>query len=185
MVWASYNVDGDLAVCWRDRRAGSGSNSYETTSEIYAAIKFKDSTSFESDFPVSSEPVDSAAVLSQSGNDFMSVQLIGDTLLASWGDVRTGNLNIFLNKTNIQNHVSITEIVHEEIGQLIFPNPVIETLHLNQKIESFSIYSQNGQLITGGDKPSSMIDVKNLPSGTFIFKAQMKNQSIVQQFIKK
>jgi hypothetical protein len=185
MVWAAYNTDGDLAVCWRDRRNGSGSNSYETTSEIYAAVKFKDSSSFENDFPISSEPVDYAPVLSQSGNDFMSVQFIGDTLLASWGDVRTGNLNVFLNKTNVQNHVSITEIVHEELGHMIYPNPVNEIIQLAQSIAGYQIHTTTGQLIVQDNGLIEQINVKSIPPGTYILTANMGKKSVVQQFIKK
>lgn len=185
MVWAAFNSNGDLAVCWRDRRNGSGSNSYETTSEIYAAIRFNDSSTFENDFPVSSEPVDYAPVLSQSGNDFMSVQFVGDTLFATWGDVRTGTLNVFLNKTNVQNHVSITEIIHSEMNQMIYPNPVNDIMQLTQNIESFQIHSTTGQLITEGSSLVDQINVKNIPPGAYILTAKMGRNSFVQQFIKK
>ncbi len=97
MLWADFDTDGDLVVCWRDRRNAPDS-SYATASEIWCACRRRDSTTFSPNFSISDSLVPYDSVLAASGNDFMSVKLMNDTLYAVWGDVRTGKLNVWFEK---------------------------------------------------------------------------------------
>ena len=45
LVWADFNENGDLAICWRDRRNASTSG-YQTETEIYGAIRFSGNSNF-------------------------------------------------------------------------------------------------------------------------------------------
>ncbi len=124
LVWAAFDTDGDLVISWRDRRNGS-SNGYKTDSEIWAAVRKHDSTSFSSNFRVSDALVPYNTILAESGNDFMSIKYINDTLHAVWGDPRDGVLNIWYQKmTDKGNVVSVTNITkNKPINVSIYPNP--------------------------------------------------------------
>ncbi len=93
LLWADFDTDGDLAVAWRDRRNGTDST-YATSYEIWGAIRFKDSTDFCPNFRVSDTLIAYDSILAKSGNDFMCIKFVNDTLNAVWGDTRDGKLNI-------------------------------------------------------------------------------------------
>lgn len=46
LPWPSFDTDGDLVVSWRDRRK-TGSSGFDKPTEIYAAIRWKDSLNFQ------------------------------------------------------------------------------------------------------------------------------------------
>ncbi|MEM9024545.1 MAG: sialidase family protein, partial [Bacteroidota bacterium] len=101
LIWADFDADGDLAVCWRDRR-NSGASGYQVNTEIWGAIRWKDSADFSANFRVSDTAADHATILNESGNDFMSVQFQEDTLSAVWGDVRSGILSIWFQRMAVR-----------------------------------------------------------------------------------
>ena len=104
LVWADFDSDGDLVVTWRDRR-NSSANGYQTESEIWAAFRSKDSTTFSPNFSITSQQVAYDSVLALNGNDFMCVVLVNDTLNAVWGDTRNGKLNIWFQRMSLQSGV--------------------------------------------------------------------------------
>ena len=104
LVWADFDLDGDLVVTWRDRR-NSSANGYQTESEIWAAFRSKDSTSFSPNFSITSQQVAYDSILALNGNDFMCVVLVNDTLNAVWGDTRNGKLDIWFQRMSIQSGV--------------------------------------------------------------------------------
>lgn len=183
LIWGAFNENGDLAVCWRDRRNAS-SNGYQTESEIYGVVRFKDSINFEPNFPISSQQVPHDVVLEGSGNDFMNVRYVGDTLYAIWGDVRTGTLNIFLNKTSVSTGISSLQSIYSDNKLMtIFPNPANEFF----TIEQFDAY-QNCSLIDTKGKvireiETNLVQTSDLPSGTYFVKFSIKNKSFTSPII--
>jgi hypothetical protein len=132
LVWADFNDSGDLAMCWRDRR-NAGEAGYETGHEIWCAVKWRDSIDFSKNFRVSDTLAQYHEVLAEAGNDFMSLQFTGDTVAVVWGDVRTGKLEIWFNKTDARSLVSSTKfrLAEENVGLIeVFPNPVNDILNV-------------------------------------------------------
>jgi len=73
------------------------------------------------------------AILEQKGNDFLSCQSVNDTIYAAWGDVRTGNLNIFFTKTSDSTGLGISPVLvngNEEKLLSIYPNPASGKLYV-------------------------------------------------------
>jgi len=99
MVWASYNSNGDLAIVWRDRRNSAGTGFYQS-SDTYCAVSHDNGATFKKNIRLSDMTAPFDSILIQNGNDFMSCQLMGDTIYAAWGDVRSGYLNIYFTKTS-------------------------------------------------------------------------------------
>jgi len=52
LVWGNFDEKGNMIAAWRDRRNATGTG-YQQPSEIWAAIKWKDSTKFSTNFRVS------------------------------------------------------------------------------------------------------------------------------------
>lgn len=177
LMWGDFNENGDLAICWRDRRNGSA-NGYQTETEIYGVVRYKDSTDFEANFPISSQQVSHDVVLEGSGNDFLNVRFVGDTLYTIWGDIRTGTLNIFLNKTSVSSGTSSLQTIHSDDALMtIFPNPANESF----KIEQFEAY-QNCHLIDASGKvykdiKTSTVQTSDLESGMYFMRFTANNKA--------
>jgi hypothetical protein len=185
LVWADFDVDGDLLVCWRDRRNGTGT-SYAEFTEIYAAVRPKDSLNFNVDYRISSQQIQHDQVLTNSGNDFMHTCLINDTAYAVWGDVRSGTLKIYLNKWNIFSQVgSISEIPTDQSFQII-PNPSNFTIQIPVNLigETYTIFSLNGSCIVQKEVEDEFIDISDLAKGSYILRIYKEKQYFSSKFIK-
>ena len=162
LVWADYDTDGDLGVCWRDRRNGTTAT-YQSASQIYCRIR--SNSTWQDEFIIS--PMASHdSILLENGNDFLSVQFEDNQLYTIWGDVRSGSLKIYLNHYN-QNDSTNTV---SEIPTLpkIFPNPSsglfeIPT-HLTQ--QHFELLDARGTLLLNGAL-SDKLDLRSFPSGVY------------------
>ena len=185
LVWADFDFDGDLLVCWRDRRNGTGT-SYAEFTEIYAAVRPKDSLNFNIDYSISSQQIQHDQVLTSSGNDFMHTCLMNDTAYTVWGDVRTGTLKIYLNKWNIFSQVgSISEIPAAESIPII-PNPSNLSIQIPIKFigETYTIFSLNGSCIVKKEVENEFIDISDLAKGSYIFRINKNKQFFNSKFIK-
>ena len=185
LLWADFDVDGDLLVCWRDRRNGIGT-SYAESTEIYAAVRPKDSLNFNIDYPISSQQIQHDQVLTNSGNDFMHTCLMNDTAYAVWGDVRTGTLKIYLNKWNIFSQVgSISEIPTDQSIQII-PNPSNLTIQIPANLigETYTIYSLNGSAIIKKEVVDEFIDISALAKGSYFLQIIKDANCFKSTFIK-
>ena len=184
LVWAAYNENGDLAVSWRDRR--NGSSGYQTSTEIYGTVRFAGNPSFEPDFAHSSQMVSHQAVLEGSGNDFMSVKFSSDTIYTLWGDVRSGILEIYLNKYDVTNGTSsITEITSEFNQALVYPNPATSEIQLfNVGTHQLTIYNSDGKEYLRHEEsvPLKSVNVEAWPNGTYFIQKEVDNKAIIQQF---
>ncbi|GAB4257369.1 MAG: hypothetical protein Kow0079_14550 [Vicingaceae bacterium] len=181
LAWADYDYDGDLAVCWRDRR-NSGQPGYKVPTEIYCSVRPKSTATFSANFPVSSAVASHESVLEGNGNDFMCVELVNDTIYAVWGDVRTGKLAIWLSITPVNTLIADIKEIHSESTnkQLTYPNPVTDKLYIktNAGINYFSIYDTSGKLITESKLQGDYIDFSNYQKGNYIVTLSTK-QGIV------
>ncbi len=123
LIWADFDNDGDLVVTWRDRRNATDST-YETASEIYGAIRWKDSTNFSNNFSITDAIVAYDTILAEKGNDFMCVSMINDTVYAVWGDVRNTKLNIWFERIDLSSGGTFVQDLNPNQDPIsIFPNP--------------------------------------------------------------
>lgn len=187
LVWADFDSDGDLSICWRDRREASD-NGYETPSRIYGTVRWIDSLDFEPNFMVAAELADHNVILNGSGNDFMCMEFENDTLNAVWGDTRTGVLSIYLSRFSlIDNTVSTIEITQEKTPEIIgYPNPCTSLIHLLNVTpnNSFIIQDQIGNIVKRGEiENNGTVDISSLADGSYYLQFLSGNSPIIQ-FIK-
>jgi len=190
LVWAAFDTDGDLVISWRDRRNGIDST-YTTSSEIWAAVRKKDSEDFSANFTLTDNIVAYDTILSFSGNDFMCIKLADDTLNAVWGDTRSGKLNIWYQGTSIDGVVqSIQLLSSEDFPKVnVFPNPVkteitIEGIHLKQVI----INDQSGKVVSTFNNASGTdnwkIDLRTLPKGIYFLQIETSEGIVAKKVVK-
>jgi len=173
LLWADLDQDGDLVVSWRDRRNG-GNGNYNADTEIWGAVRWKDSTDFSPNFRISDTIVEHNIILNESGNDFMCIKLMDDTLSAVWGDVRNGSLNIWFQRMDLNGTIlSIQQISTALIPVFdIFPNPSSNFIKLvfaaPELVESITIVDMNGKVVFETLEFRSLLDLSKLAHGSYI-----------------
>lgn len=185
LVWADFDLDGDLVICWRDRRSASGTG-YSQNTEIYGVVRWHGNSSFETDFTISDQSVSHQSILEGSGNDFMSVRLLNDTLYTVWGDVRTGNLSVYLNKKALVSGIQSVSMIHGDQKEvLIYPNPTDNEIHLKNDVlaEEFNVTSADGKVLMKGYNTTT-IDVKSLLKGSYNIELKVKGVVYTTSFLK-
>jgi Secretion system C-terminal sorting domain len=177
MVWASYDSLGTLLVTWRDRRNGTGTG-FAQPSDFYGAVSRDNGNTFLPNFRLSNMTSAHDTILANSGNDFMSSELVRDTIYACWSDIRSGRLNIYFVRTAVRTVTSIKSVVinEEDNPFSIFPNPAHKEFFIrfdNPSLKEvvFKLYNELGQevmnkKITAGQGNSSL-DVSSLKSGIY------------------
>ncbi|PIP55363.1 MAG: hypothetical protein COX07_00330 [Bacteroidetes bacterium CG23_combo_of_CG06-09_8_20_14_all_32_9] len=190
LIWADFDTDGDLVVSWRDRRNAPDSN-YATSSEIWGAARYKDSTNFSPNFRISDTIVNYDSVLAQVGNDFMCIKLINDTLSVVWGDVRTGRLNIWFQRMTLNGAiVSVYQLASENIPSAkIFPNPITNSIFIEaKKMKQVTIYDLNGNIVLIRDitqkEENTIIDLTQLLKGTYLIGIITEDGIMTKKIIK-
>ncbi len=186
LVWADFDDDGDLAVAWRDRRNATGTG-YQVSTEIWGAIRYKDSTDFSADFRISDVQAAHDVILEGSGNDFMSLQLQDDYLYAIWGDVRNSKVNIWLNKINIATGSSQINEVFSRPFVSLYPNPTQDAFTIDTKSTSvtYRILDLQGNLVQEGTTQTKNISIKDLPLGQYIVALDINGELYYQKIQKK
>ena len=190
LVWADLDEDGDLAVCWRDRRNAAGEG-YETDSEIWCAIRPKDSAEFLDNFPLSDMLVPYDVVLAQSGNDFMSLQFANDTLYAVWGDPRSGSLNIWFQRVAIDGLTSAVQLIASEQAPLyVYPNPAQTELFVQAEgIEKIRLFNAKGELVYSSDYATAPgkvhLPLADLPKGVYLLHCRAAQGLFTQKVVRK
>jgi hypothetical protein len=184
LVWADFDSDGDLVVCWRDRRNGSG-NTYNVASEIFCTHRYHENTTFQPDYAIN-PLVPHDAVLEEKGNDFMNVQLHNDTAYAVWGDVRNGSLKIYLNKWNIRSGTASMSTIYDEKELHLSPNPATEWIQIPTQFlqKNYQLFAQNGQLIEEGTFQNPIFNCEKLRTGTYLFRCVGDKDVVVLRFQK-
>ena len=186
LVWADFNESDDLVVCWRDRR--NGGQGFSSDSDIYAAVKYSDSSNFSSNFPVTDITVQHDPMLASSGNDFMSVVFSGDTLLAVWGDVRNSVINIFYNKMSVTDPVLDISTISSSDWSLkpLYPNPAKRFIQLDESLIgwNYELLASDGSSVKSGVLTSSNLDISTLNSGSYILIVESNNELHSFSFLK-
>lgn len=190
LVWADFDYDGDLVVSWRDRRNGIDST-YTTSSEIWGAVRSKDSTSFSDNFQISDNSVAYDTILSFSGNDFMCIKLVNDTLSAVWGDTRNGKLNIWFQRMSMTGLIlSTQQISSENVPNIkIFPNPSVSNVTIEgENLNKIIVINENGTVVLVQQNlngiENSVIDLNNLSKGIYFVQVTTSKGIIVKKIIK-
>jgi hypothetical protein len=184
LLWADFDLDGDLIISWRDRRNASDST-YQTSTEIWAAFRNKDSVNFEPNFQITSQNVIYDTILESAGNDFMCIKLQNDTLNAVWGDTRNGKLNIWYQRMQTNGSVvSLKKISSENIPQVfIYPNPTTSILNIKAKdLIRITIFDLKGNKIIS--QKNNIINLENYPNSTYVIEVLTTNGTITKKIIK-
>jgi len=190
LIWASFDTDGDLAVTWRDRR-NAPDTGYAASYEIYGSVRLKNSSTYSANFRISDTSVSFDDVLFESGNDFMCVELVNDTINALWGDTRNGNLNIWFQRMTLDGAlVSVNQLAKEELPGIKIIQTDRNTFVIEANmISGYALSTISGQIIMKtGNLPgneSEAIDVSGLPAALYLLKVETGNGTIIQKvFIK-
>lgn len=187
MVWASFDSDGDLTVCWRDRRNDPGTG-YARKTEMYGAIRWKDSLVFSPNFVISDVAAPFNAILAEAGNDFMSQQMVNDTLYVAWGDTRTGFLNIWFDRIDLVtgNSVGLTSLASSKVPVIeLFPNPSSDIVYIqlkDQQIDRIEVYSEDGRFMF--TNVSGEISIVNLEAGVYFAVVHSGKSKSIHRFVK-
>jgi hypothetical protein len=170
MVWADFDLKGNLVISWRDRRNGSDS-SYQNPIELWAAYKHKDSSSFSSNFKINKITTPYDSTLAASGNDFHTSLLINDTIHSVWGEMQTGKLNIWYYRTLPNGQlVSVKNINQIQTSLNPYPNPCNGIIHITNDFKGeYYLINSFGQTVLKGYKHEDnlTIDAQNLTKGRY------------------
>ena len=186
LVWADFDNDGDLVVSWRDRRNANDSI-YTTSSEIWASTRFNDSTNFSANFVISDNLVAYDTILAYSGNDFMCIKLVDDTLNAVWGDTRNGKLNIWYQRMSINGTVlSVQNLSSENILEIkLFPNPTASYIDIEGcLVSAVNVYNTDGKIVLKS-KNTNRIDLTKLENSTYILQITTPKGIVNKRIVKK
>ena len=188
MIWGDFDYDGDLVISWRDRRNGA-STGYDSDSEIWAAVRSADSSQFEPNFQITNQLVAYDTILKSSGNDFMCISLEHDTIYAVWGDVRSGKIEIWFQKTDLNgNRLSIQQLT-ESLQFDVYPNPTTSMLTVSSlEWKKINVYDANSRLVTSFENKTQadhyQLDLSRLKSGAYFIEVTSKQGVGVRKVIK-
>ena len=190
LIWADFDNDGDLIVTWRDRRNGIDST-YASASEIWGAVRLIGSTGFSPNFRLSDTIALYDPVLASAGNDFMSVDLVNDTINAVWGDTRNGTLRIWFKKMSIDGTiVSVNQVSSEDLIEVdIFPNPANSSITINgHELKKLVLLNQKGEAVleqvNGFTNNQNLINISHLPDGIYFIQITSKKGTVTKKVIK-
>ncbi len=190
LVWADFDVDGNLVITWRDRRNAPDST-YATSSEIWGAARLKNTGTFSDNFRISDILVAYDTILSIAGNDFMCVQLADDTINAVWGDPRNGRLNIWFQRLSLDGvFSSVRQIASGRIpAARVYPNPFKEEITVEaDEITAITIYGQTGGLVYSGrwqkKQEKQKISLGQLKKGIYLMRISTAEGDINKKIFK-
>lgn len=191
MIWADFNMNGDMVITWRDRRNAAGIG-YNKPSDFFYTYRPKDSSGFRANKPLTDNIVPYNSILEQSGNDLMSCKLMNDTLYAVWGDTRDGSLDIWFTKVNMKSSVVTSVQLLETDHTLInaFPNPFINELNVSlknrERIKSLTLQNASG-VVVARQSPKTVqttIHLTGLPAGLYLLKIETRTATYLRKVIK-
>ncbi|MDP4724643.1 MAG: hypothetical protein NWS31_10100 [Crocinitomicaceae bacterium] len=167
LIWSDYDTDGDLAVCWRDRRNGVP-GTYQSPSQIFCRIQ--SNQTWGTEFLIS-PLVAHDSILLENGNDFLNVQFSNNQLYTIWGDVRQGSLKIFLNHFDQLSNSSSTNPIPTLAP--IFPNPSNGMFNIPLDLVGlpFILHTMEGHILRKGTLLNDL-DLSQYGVGTYFLKVE-------------
>jgi hypothetical protein len=188
MCWAGFSTTGKYGVAWRDRRNTGGTSS--SSFEIYSTVSTDGGVTFKPNQNLNSTP--SPFINIQKGNDFIGVCLDANNIFSDWCDLRSGNTDIFFNKTSMSVFTGIPDdIINDDIGMKIFPNPTSGNatlqLHLRGpqylKVDLADINGNVIRMITSqmfnGQDQSVYIQTNGLSAGSYLIRVQSESGMVI------
>jgi hypothetical protein len=165
LVWSDYDNDGDLAVCWRDRRNGLP-GTYQSPSQIFCRIQ--SNQTWGTEFLIS-PLVNHDSILLDNGNDFLNVQFTNNQLYTIWGDVRQGTLKIYLNHFDQLSNSSSTSSI--PTFDPVFPNPSKGMFNIPPDLVGlpFILHAMEGHTLKKGTLLNDL-DLSEYGAGTYFLK---------------
>jgi hypothetical protein len=162
LIWADYDTDGDLAVCWRDRRNGIA-GTYSSASQIFCRIQ--NNQAWGAEFTISPN-VAHDSILLENGNDFLNVQFQNNQLYTIWGDVRSGSLKIYLNRYNQNDSTNFVQQI--PTSSPIYPNPSLGVFEVPKVCvgQAFEVRNQVGKVVLVGTL-EHQLDLSSFAAGTY------------------
>jgi hypothetical protein len=162
LIWADFDTDGDLAVCWRDRRNGSP-GTYSSSSQIFCRIQ--SNQVWGAEFSIS-PLVAHDSILLENGNDFLNVQFQNNLLYTLWGDVRSGSLKIYLNKYNQNDSTNTVQQI--PLASSIYPNPSLGIFEVPTTLfdQTYELRNHKGKIVLKGTL-EHQLDLGPFPTGTY------------------
>jgi len=135
LVWGVYDTSGNIVLTWRDRRNASGTGDMQPY-DIYASVSKNNGNTFSKNIRITDTTNPFNSILEKKGNDFMSSYLLNDTIYSSWGDVRTGYLNIFFARTAITGTTTNIVIAKEKTQSMtVYPSPAKNQINISYTSE--------------------------------------------------
>ncbi len=190
LAWANFDEHGNIIAAWRDRRNGSGTG-YEQPSEIWGAIKWKDSARFSANFRISDTIVAyDSTYLAGNGNDFMNVVMANDTISAVWGDVRPGSLNIWFSRRAAitSTPTAVRNLVAEEMPVVhVYPNPSTTTCNVSGvSLQAVSIFDHSGHVMLRRVISNNYIilNISDFSAGSYQVQVTTKQGIVSQTLVK-
>lgn len=155
MVWAAYNENGSLAVCWRDRRNATANGFWNADYQFYYATSVDNGASFSTNKMINSSLIPFDSLIVENGNDVMGCTYYSDTLYTVWGDTRNGKMNIYFNKILSSSNASIGFAdLENNLNWSISPNPTQDVVKVkgNGAIigKGWSLLNAEGQCLARG-----------------------------------
>ena len=164
MVWAAYNENGSLAVCWRDRRNATANGFWNADYQFYYATSVDNGAHFSSNKIIHQAMIPFDSLIVENGNDVMSCTYHSDTLYTVWGDTRNGKMNIYFNKLIAFSNSTIgfAELASDSDWKL-FPNPAKDQIRISNaksKIgKNWYITNSIGQCMLSGKVTQNEFDI--------------------------
>jgi hypothetical protein len=154
---------------------------------VYSNVSTDGGLTFNSEQNLSSAA--SPFINIQRGNDFIGLCLDDNFLYSNWCDLRTGNTEIFVNKTPFI--TGIENLVNADIGMKVFPNPTSgnATLQLHLRAPQFltiDIADITGNVIKtvvskmfNGQDPSIYLETNGLAAGSYLVRVQSDGGNVI------
>ncbi len=190
LAWASWGKVGELAVCWRDRRNATGKG-FVQGSDCYCTVSVDSGKTFQKNMRMSANNAAFNNVLYQSGNDFMSCAINGDTLCAVWGDVRNNKLEIWFGSTNWKQKTNAIQkrIVSEDLPLIkVWPVPAYNELNVNLYSTltnvNVEITDLQGKIVKFIQyKNDNRINISDLENGIYLLRGNTLNGDFSARFV--
>lgn len=119
MCWSGFSKSGVYGALWRDRR--DVDTGQWAAYKVYGVISEDGGSTFSPNFSLAS---DSGNLFpGTAGNDFLGVALYDATIYGTWTDSRTGSNQLYFNRRDFSQIISVPDLMQEESSMHIYPQP--------------------------------------------------------------